>query len=69
MTYRIEKNVPIPMRGSPYPFAEMEVSDSVLVPESVGENARMAAHRHGKKFGKTFISRTVENGVRIWRTA
>lgn len=75
MTYQIEKNVPLPPKSQPgrkekYPFREMEVGDSFLVTDQKKQPSVTGA---GKKYGMTFVSRTVvEGGVkgyRVWRTA
>jgi len=72
----IEKEVPAPdvtgRKGPPrkYPFADMEIGDSVFVE---GENsqgrAALAARAHGNFKQKKFAARTQEGGVRIWRVA
>jgi hypothetical protein len=68
----IEKNVPIPRRGRPatYPFQEMEIGDSFLIPEQ-DEIARVsrAAYMYGNRNGKTFAVRRTEAGQRVWRLA
>jgi len=64
---KIEKGIPIPMS---YPFAAMDVGDSVLI-EGQGSNgkAAMAAHACGKYHRRRFSCRSVGNDVRIWRLA
>lgn len=72
---QIEKNIPIPEiegRGRPreYPFYDMEVGDSVFFDgETLPCKQYVAAKIAGSKTGKTFSGRTVDGGVRIWRTA
>lgn len=75
--YLVEKNIQMPNGGrlgrkSKYPFAEMEVGDSFFIPGS-GEDVRLrvanAAMVHGKRNGKTFTSRKVDGGFRLWRSA
>lgn len=69
----IEKNVPMPKtegRGRPpiYPFRDMDVGDSVFIPEQgVGGSAYLSAMQHGRLNGKKFSGRTEDGGVRIWR--
>lgn len=69
----IDKNVPMPTSrtgGIPeeYRFAEMEVGDSILVPEGTTKGAvYSAAQQWGNRFGKRFIGRQREGGLRIWR--
>ena len=69
----IEKNVPIirNQRGVPskYPWSSMEVGDSFFVRGAKITTMSHARHDAGKRTGFTFISRTVEGGVRVWRTA
>ena len=69
---KVEKGIEPPERkaASKYPFAEMEVGDSVLDPNaSVTEQSsvRTAAIAWGKSNNATFSSKKVEGGVRIWR--
>lgn len=67
----IEKNVPVPTARSArakYPFKEMDVGDSVLIPdESKAKAAVNAAFMVGTRDGKKFTSRSTPEGVRIWR--
>mgnify|MGYP007088038871 CR=1 FL=1 len=75
MAYEIEKGVPLVAgtrgHGAPpkYPFAQMEVGDSFFVPGKKTTDIGGAITYPAKKLGWTFRSRTVEGGVRIWRTA
>lgn len=72
MDFQIERNIPIPPRtyGSnsvKYAFAlQMEVGDSVLV-----ETRRIASavSNRLKLSGYKFVTRKVEGGIRVWRTA
>lgn len=78
MKYVIEKDKPAPTETKggvrKYPFAEMEIGDSILVEgESACSNdckACVAAMQHGRRYGKKFSGRK-EPGkpgyVRIWR--
>ncbi|HAR45619.1 MAG TPA: hypothetical protein DCS05_05440 [Nitrospiraceae bacterium] len=80
MTYKIEKEVPIPApyrkaQGSKYPFAQMAVGDSFAVdvedgegPAAVLNRMRGAANRFGKDNGMTLTARVMGSTVRIWRT-
>ena len=65
--YKIEKNIPIP--NIKYPFAELEIGDSFYVEggRNVTSAVRVAAFTFAKKTNTSFVTRTVENGVRIWR--
>lgn len=63
----IDKGVPLPRR---YPFADMQVGDSFLVPEGVKRsNVSVAAKRYGDRHGAAFTVRKVPEGLRCWRIA
>ena len=86
-TYKIEKGIPPPQmqgmepRPIPYPFADMEMGDSFLIPEtneSKAERLRLAvvkvAERFRNRYKADFAARgRVERqdgrclGVRVWR--
>lgn len=87
MTFQLEADVPVPARAAPnrdakYPFNQMEVGQSFLVPLTGEDNdvnrirRRMnsacgtAQRRIRKTTGNEvrFTSRTVTEGVRVWRT-
>lgn len=71
-TVKIEKDIPIPTPGgnTAWPFATMEVGDSLLVPMAMRDKARQAVHAHRRRHpGFEFVTRTTENGLRLWRTA
>lgn len=78
---KIEKGIPAPEewsigtgtgpgnRHAKWPFRDMEVGDSVFF-EGVKTTAlgpANAARSYGNKYGKKFISRKFEDGVRVWR--
>lgn len=68
----IEKNIPIPnsqtkIGQSKYPFAQMQVGDSILASGPHPERACNSAYQYGKRFAMKFAVRRVENGYRIWR--
>ena len=76
--YEIDKGVEIPppntTNGSRriYPFREMEIGDSFLVPvdgDKKLQQARIgsAASYYGKRNNKRFVTRTVDGGARVWR--
>ena len=76
MTFKIEKDVPMPTRtrngGSKYPFAEMQVNDSFFV-EAIGQASerRMysAIQSYRRRFPEVKMSlRKVDGGLRVWRT-
>lgn len=87
MSFKLEEDVPVPARAAPnreakYPFTDMAVGQSFLVPITKDDSdiARIrrrmnsacgTAQRRIKKTSGTdvrFTSRTVEEGVRVWRT-
>jgi len=71
MVAKIEKGIPLPPRGArlsrKWPWHEMEVGDSFLVP--AGERAT-GGGTMGKFMGRKFTERKLPDGsIRIWRTA
>lgn len=76
--FEIEKGYtpPPPPRGrSLYPFAQMEIEDSFLVPYD-GDDARTVERRvsasaaqFGRRTSTKYTTRREEDGVRIWRIA
>lgn len=63
MTLVVEKNIPIPPKGSKWNACEkMKIGDSILL-ES---NAQASALRQNFREW-SFRERKVENGVRVWR--
>ena len=81
MAYKIEKDVPLSsynIKSRKYPFDQMEVGDSFFAPYPDAKKARQnAISRNKGKYRKLpkniavqrhFVTRTVEGGVRIWRT-
>ena len=74
--YPIDRNEPIPEtraagRPDQYPWACLAVGDSFLVPSSEvkAKSVRSAVSRANSRYpDKRFISRSVDGGVRVWRT-
>lgn len=75
--FKIEKNLPIPnaVSGSKkYPFARMGLNESIFLEgaEITGKEysaaRRIAHYRQGKGQQCKFAARTVDGGIRIWRT-
>lgn len=61
----IEKGIPIPNK---FPFKDMEVGDSFLIPENIPRTTvQVAAARYGKPLGKLFTIRKTPDGARCWR--
>ena len=55
-------------RSSKWPFSELGVGDSFLVDDWIKfQSVQSGASTHGKKYGKKFVTRFVENGLRVWR--
>jgi hypothetical protein len=71
--YKIEKGIPMPEKNPPpgrvcrFPFAQLEIGDSFLVPEVKLKSIRQTCFYYGKKLGRKFTSAEVEGGVRVWR--
>jgi hypothetical protein len=54
---------------SKYPFKNMEVGDSVFYEGKTTQGKEVVyAYNYARKSGKKFAAKTIENGVRIWRT-
>lgn len=80
--YEIESNIPLPSEAAgKYPFEKLEVGQSFLVrvdDVSADPTVELIATRRSigvsmgraaKNLGRAFEQRTVEGGVRVWRTA
>ena len=72
--YVIEKNVPLVQknrggRKEKYPFRQMEVGDSFVVRGGIVSSMRVTLRFAGLRHGRTFKTRAVEGGVRVWRVA
>ena len=62
---KVDKGIPMPGR---YPFDEMEIGDSFLLPPNTKLiSAQVAALRFRKKTGKYFSFRKMPDGIRVWR--
>ena len=62
---KIESGIPMPAK---FPFAEMKVGDSFLVPEGMNKSTvAVYANRHAKKTGTKFTVRKTAEGYRCWR--
>lgn len=69
---KIEKGVPIIGRrggygGGKYPFKNLEIGDSFLVPNKTTNAFGASVTYWGRVLNRKFISRKVEGGVRVWR--
>jgi hypothetical protein len=69
--YKVEKEITIPNRSSRYPFADMRVGDSFLVPFNDAKkinNALQAMHGYARRVGVKCTVRTQDDGsIRVWR--
>lgn len=76
--YKIEKGIPITRRvrglgpGAKYPFEDMEIGDSFLVPCSKEDKRKKVSTVIGSSKRVSFMKfcsqyRPKEDGVRIWR--
>ena len=72
-TITIDKNIPIPGliggRRAVYPWDTLEVNESFFVADRTTKNFGSMVYSASKRTGRKFISRTVDGGVRVWRTA
>ena len=64
----IEKNIPTPPKRNIYPYRQMDVGDSFLVPEARIQIVCNNNYRFSKLTGMKFIARREGIGVRVWRT-
>lgn len=70
--YAVEKGIPIPKPksgGAPskYPWDQLAVGDSFLVPDKTKKTFSSQLLYRGKRNGCKYIARDVEGGVRVWR--
>lgn len=71
--FKIDKNVPMPkgVRGpgkTKYPWREMEVGDSFLLPASLASRGIVGASNN-RYAPRRFAIRKTPEGYRIWRIA
>lgn len=66
---KIEKDIPVPEERvkHSYPFDGMQVGDSFLVTDSNLAQVCNAHGRAGRRLGRKFTARRVEDGIRVWR--
>lgn len=70
MTFKIEKNIKPPASRASYPFKEMKVGDSFLVPNpstELSHSVRISSYGYGRNNNKRFSVRKAEGGIRVWR--
>lgn len=65
----IEKGIPIPKGGRPevYPWAQMEIGDSLFFRNRFHWDVNVMRWRAEKRHGFKFTVRKVPGGVRVWR--
>ncbi len=74
MTIEIEKNQVIPAtiqnlgRRERYPWSKMEVGDSFFIPDGNRSRIAGAASHAARRLGRKFVVRSVDGGVRAWRS-
>lgn len=68
---KIEKGVPRPQGRTTrtYPFEQMNVGDSFLLPEGGSLTARAGLYTIAKRHGQKIAVRKTDDGVRVWRVA
>ena len=72
MTFKIEKGIPLSSAKShrKYPFAEMDVGDSVFIDGGESTNiANRYMYLKPKKFSVRKAEKEGVSGVRVWRVA
>lgn len=71
--FAIEDNIPppVPTKGRPqlYPYDRLEVGQSFFVPNGDYRTISTCARRWGRSNNRSFVARTINGGVRLWRTA
>jgi hypothetical protein len=51
-----------------YPYEDMDVGDSFVVPLEARAKVLNANYRAGKRLGRVFTAKTEGEQVRVWRT-
>lgn len=68
MTYQIEKGIAPPPDRACYPWDEMEVGDSFLVPDRRPQTVKNAAVSRAKHDGRRYATKIQPGGgIRVWR--
>jgi hypothetical protein len=67
----IEKGeaMPCPRLVYKYPYSEMEVGDSFVVPNAKRQLVYNNNYKAGKRLGARFISKAEGGNIRVWRVA
>ena len=68
MAYRVSRKIAIPSTGAgrdpKYPFPELEIGESFEVATT---NEKNAARKRFEHRGQRIVTRSTDNGFRIWR--
>jgi uncharacterized protein (DUF2249 family) len=71
MYYKKETHVPLPVRNQHQSehsvLYNLSIGESVLVPGENAPRTRSALAHHARTHGKRFLTRTVKEGLRVWR--
>ncbi len=66
----IDKDIPLPVKrgggNAKWPWGELEVGDSFLMPRTLSSASGQAV-THAKKTGRKYACRTEAEGIRVWR--
>lgn len=67
--FKIEKNVNVSdvTNRISWPWKNMEVGDSVMFGPELADKAQLRCHTHGRQTGMKFVTRKVDDGLRVWR--
>ena len=81
MKFKVEKGIDIPQINvggegrshlEKYPFLDLEVGDSFIVPLTGNKAANfrcLVAKKNSSPDGRRYTTRTVDGGIRVWRIA
>lgn len=70
MEYSIETGIEIPDEGARFPFKNLEVGQTFLVPgadKALSASVRSSACAFARRHKVRFTVRKVDEGVRVWR--
>ena len=63
----LDRNIPLPNPRQKYPYREMNIGDSFFVEGASLQNICNQNYRNGKTLNMSFIARSEDNGIRVWR--
>jgi hypothetical protein len=68
---KIDRGIPLPPsrrgRGSSWPFAELQVTDSFLVTGQPQTQVAARMKYWSERLSRRFATRKVDGGIRVWR--